>query len=722
MLRKLILGSSSCMLLGAAASAADLPAVAKMPPATAQSWAGFYLGVHGGYGWGRNDFFQTVNPFTLEGIAGINTSGAVYGGQAGYNWQYGSVVTGAELDFSAAAIKGSSSLSSFFPGQGALSLNFVEHSKYFGTARARLGWLPADNVLVYGTAGAAWQRVDETATVTVGPPTNAAIVEKQPLDRFGWAAGAGVEAMLPGSNWIGRLEYLHYDFGSVHQTQTVVSSLPNGTTIDRPGSQTFDVVRAALSYKFGAPAAASRVAYAKAPAMAVASSWAGFYLGAHAGYGWGENNFAQIANLAPLVNTTGINLKGGVYGGHAGYNWQFDRAVAGFELDLSGTGMSGSTQVSFAVPPVTDNHSFIDKVAYLGSARARLGWLPLDNVLIYGTAGLGWERLDRTSIDNETSPAGSTTLQNTTSADHFGWVAGAGAEVMLNGTNWIGRLEYLHYDFSTVELSGSVSVPTGSGTRGAGNHHLDILRAGVSYKFGEPAAPPPVRYAKAPAVAPLSGWAGFYLGVHGGYGWKDNDFTQIIVSATATQTGGIKSKGWLAGGHAGYNWQYGRIVTGFEADFSASDLRGSSASVVSPIGGGTIETEFLGDKVKYLGTARARLGWTPSNEVLLYATGGLAWEKLERSNTTIDAAPGFQQTRVVTTRSSHFGGVIGAGAEWMPWGPNWIGRIEYLHYDFGKFQEASTFTSNIPGDVPFSEHRGRQTIDTVRAGVSYKLP
>jgi opacity protein-like surface antigen len=56
MLRKLILGTSSWALLGVAASAADLPAVMKAPPATAQSWAGFYLGVHGGYGWGENSF------------------------------------------------------------------------------------------------------------------------------------------------------------------------------------------------------------------------------------------------------------------------------------------------------------------------------------------------------------------------------------------------------------------------------------------------------------------------------------------------------------------------------------------------------------------------------------------------------------------------------------------------------------------------------------------
>jgi outer membrane immunogenic protein len=731
-LRRILLANSSWLMLCGAAAAADIP-LAKSPPIIVPaSWAGFYLGVHGGYGWSRNDFFQAINPFTLEGIGDIKSRGPVYGGQVGYNWQVGRVVTGVEIDFSAADIKGGgSSLSSFFPGQGALSLNFSDHTKYLGTTRARLGWLPADNFLIYGTAGVAWARVDELASETIGPPANASITETQPFDRFGWTAGAGVEAMLPGSNWIGRLEYLHYDFGAVRQTQTNVTTAPFGTSFDRPGSYTLDVVRAALSYKFGAPASATGVAhakssyaepsYAKAPPTAVASSWTGFYIGAHGGYGWGKNDFSLPVNGAPPVNIGGTNLKGGVYGAHAGHNWQFDRAVAGFELDFSGTGVRGSAQASFAVPPTTENNSLTDKVTYLGSARARLGWLPIENVMLYGTAGLGWERLDRTAVRTETTPAGTTTVLSDRSSDHFGWVAGAGAEFMLNGTNWIGRLEYLHYEFGTAEGSGTFTVPAGSATTSAGSHHLDILRAGLSYKFGEPVAGSPVRYAKAPPTTPTSTWAGFYLGVHGGYGWKDNDFTEVILFLTATQTGGIKSRGWLAGGHAGYNWQYDRLVTGFETDFSTGDLSGRSAAVVSNIGGGTTETETLSDKVRYLGTARARLGWTPSDAVLLYVTGGLAWERLERSDTTVDAAPGFLQTRVFTTRSNRFGGVIGAGAEWMPWGPNWIGRVEYLHYDFGKFESTTTFTSSVPGDLPYSEHRGRQTIDMVRAGVSYKF-
>ncbi len=731
MLRNLLIGTSSWMLLGAAASAADLPALTKASPATAQSWAGFYLGIHGGYGWGDNKFSQTLFPLPpYAAVQGFKSQGGLYGAQAGYNWQFGRAVTGFEIDFSAADISGNSATAAQeFPGQGTLASNRFDRVKYLGTTRGRLGWLPTDNLLLYGTAGAAWARVDEGRNTSVGPPINVNASGNAPFDRLGWVAGVGVETMLFGSSWIGRLEYLHYDFGAVAQTASRISSVPNGSFSDHAGRQTIDTVRAALSYKFGDAGAATPAAYAKAPAVAAVSGWAGFYLGAHGGYGWGENNFSLNENEVPPVQIGGPKLKGGVYGGHAGYNWQFGRTVTGFELDFSAADIKGSTQVNYFLPAqgaVTT--IWANKVEALGSIRARLGWLPTDNLMFYGTAGLGWERLDRTYTRSTTPAGGVTTSVSASAADRFGWVAGAGIEAMLPGGNWIGRLEYLHYGFGTVQGAAVETVAGVSTVSTAGNHGVDVLRAGLSYKFGEPAAAAPARYAKAldtkaPAMAlttlPSSTWAGFYLGAHGGYGWKDNDFTQRIIGDTPT--GGIKSSGALAGGHAGYNWQFGRVVTGLEIDFSLGDIKGTSTPTINIFGGGT-QTITLPDKLKYLATARTRLGWLPADNLLLYATGGLAWERLERSRVIAQIGPGaLTQTETATSPSDRFGAVIGAGAEWMPFGPNWVGRVEYLHYDFGKFENARTFTSTVPGDVPFSEHRGRQTIEVVRAGVSYKF-
>src|ERR1700741_2940873 len=76
--------------------------------------------------------------------------------------------------------------------------------------------------------------------------------------------------------------------------------------------------------------------------------------------------------------------------------------------------------------------------------------------------------------------------------------------------------------------------------------------------------------------APMPSWSGFYLGVHGGYGWKDNDFSEVISVVPLVTLGGIESKGSLWGFHAGHNWQRGAIVGGLEIDFSKSNISGTS--------------------------------------------------------------------------------------------------------------------------------------------------
>jgi outer membrane immunogenic protein len=201
------------------------------------------------------------------------------------------------------------------------------------------------------------------------------------------------------------------------------------------------------------------------------------------------------------------------------------------------------------VPPETFTESRAPEIEALGSIRARLGWSPIDSVLFYGTAGLGWERISTVSGFASSAPAGSLTSSTYNAADRFGWVGGAGAEILLPGGNWIGRLEYLHYGFGAIARSGVITNTAGTTLFGAGDHGVDVLRAGVSYKFGDPATAVPVRYAKAPLLAPSSGWAGFYLGGHAGYGSHDDDFTEVIDFTSGGQTGGIKSRGWLGGGH-----------------------------------------------------------------------------------------------------------------------------------------------------------------------------
>ncbi len=86
----------------------------------------------------------------------------------------------------------------------------------------------------------------------VAPGISQLVTNVTPRDHFGWVAGAGGEFRLGASNWIGRVEYLHYDFGTVEETTTVVTNAPDQNFADRGGRQTIDVVRGGVSYKFAA--------------------------------------------------------------------------------------------------------------------------------------------------------------------------------------------------------------------------------------------------------------------------------------------------------------------------------------------------------------------------------------------------------------------------------------------------------------------------------------
>ena len=110
-----LLASAAIVALTVAgpALAADLPLKAPPPVAAPWSWSGFYVGVHGGYGWGHDSFTDLNDPFftgKFPGFAatGFDPKGFLGGFQAGANWQSGAIVGGLEIDLSATDIKGSS--------------------------------------------------------------------------------------------------------------------------------------------------------------------------------------------------------------------------------------------------------------------------------------------------------------------------------------------------------------------------------------------------------------------------------------------------------------------------------------------------------------------------------------------------------------------------------------------------------------------------------------
>lgn len=166
-------------------------------------------------------------------------------------------------------------------------------------------------------------------------------------------------------------------------------------------------------------------------------------------------------------------------------------------------------------------------------------------------------------------------------------------------------------------------------------------------------------------------WQGPYVGANLGYQWG---------STTGNPT---RPNGFAGGVQAGYNWQSNQFVFGGEADiqFSGADDTFAPWKFSNP----------------WFGTLRGRAGFAMNN-ILIYATGGLAYGSVRVKNTFT----GADESKL------HPGWVLGAGME-VALTTNWSARAEYLYVDLSDRSYALTGTSNgIESNV-------------VRFGVNYRF-
>ena len=272
------------VLFASAAFAADMPIKTPVPaPLPVSDWSGIYVGFEGGYGWGKQDlnavFPGIVEPggvFQWPDVAfqSGKQKGWLVGGFAGAQKQWSSWVFGIEADFDAANIKSSGTASgtaAFFLGGvpgivcGAnntecLTQTIAGASKIdgLGSLRGKVGFVPAPNLLIYGTGGLGFAHVKNDFTFTystqLGPaqPPVPSIVSGASggTSMLGWAAGAGIDWKWPvdaGSAWVFGVEYLHYGFG----VETMTVSDNAGASTAFRASVSADAVKARLSYMFG---------------------------------------------------------------------------------------------------------------------------------------------------------------------------------------------------------------------------------------------------------------------------------------------------------------------------------------------------------------------------------------------------------------------------------------------------------------------------------------
>jgi outer membrane immunogenic protein len=288
------------------------------------------------------------------------------------------------------------------------------------------------------------------------------------------------------------------------------------------------------------------------------------------------------------------------------------------------------------------------------------------------------------------------------------------------------------------------------------------LPPGVIYPAGAPAG---IVY---PAASPTFTFTGFYAGGTVGGALGSSKYSETpsgtfairesingnmvavpLQNVAAVGTSSTAPRGVIGGVEAGYNWQIGHFVLGFETDFSGWNLS-SSAGVVGvgysanpipqapdmcigkPTGKspnqkcpGTSFTSTTSTNSSWLFTARPRLGFANGNQ-LIYLTGGLAVSDVSFAQSNVltgyGQRPGSGPTLAGATSSTEVGWTAGFGIEYaLSW--NWLIKAEYLHVSFPNVSAPQAFsgapataTGNLTGIAT-----GNLTASILRAGFDYRF-
>ncbi len=243
--------------------------------------------------------------------------------------------------------------------------------------------------------------------------------------------------------------------------------------------------------------------------------------------------------------------------------------------------------------------------------------------------------------------------------------------------------------------------------------------------FGGPSYDGSIKDGPTVATAPI--WTGLYVGGHVGYGWGEWDvdlshssgaihYNDPFVPANRSLS---SDDNWIGGLQGGYNHQIGSMIVGVESDVSWTGME-ADGRFTTPAPNHT--TWDIDTSLDVFGTVRTRVGVLVSPQLLVYATGGLAWGIVDAKQATNWFPPANPDVGGRTSGDeAHIGWTAGGGAEWLV-APNWSIQGQYLYVDLGEQDYALKGTTKPGGTVPYVETFSTDlTFHTVRVGVNYKF-
>ena len=259
--------------------------------------------------------------------------------------------------------------------------------------------------------------------------------------------------------------------------------------------------------------------------------------------------------------------------------------------------------------------------------------------------------------------------------------------------------------------------------------------------------------ARAPAMAPapmyaapIFTWTGFYAGVNAGAGFRSSNsagsdrvfdngngapvppglIADINADLALAGRRGGNDTGFTGGAQIGYNWQFGALVLGVEADINYLD-RGNGDrgyTILNLAGtGNDLTVRGNGKGSDYFGTLRGRIGYA-FDRTMIYATGGLAYsDGGNRSGGAIVTNGGFPvATYTSRGKSNDYGFAVGAGIE-HAFTDNWTAKLEYLSVDLdgGGSQRYTSTSGGVFNKITGIRRGDDDGMHVVRVGLNYKF-
>lgn len=197
-------------------------------------------------------------------------------------------------------------------------------------------------------------------------------------------------------------------------------------------------------------------------------------------------------------------------------------------------------------------------------------------------------------------------------------------------------------------------------------------------------------------------WTGLYIGAEGGFGSSSTDFS---ASSTAF-AGNYRDNAFLGGVFVGGDWQNGPFVVGALADFDWVKGGDIGFGNVDPLTSGKGESYTY--DVDWIASARVRLGYMPTDRLLVFATGGVAAGQFAATSYNSPSNGTFDRSSFSGIK---WGGVGGVGMEYRL-SRHLSLKGEYLLYRFDTIE----FGSGGLADARF-----KPKLDAMKVGIALRF-